>query len=127
MTHKFKIINTCTKDNEETGCACGGCKAGWKAVQRRSHFKKAMALAQGKVEVEHGKLTTYVKYSCRCGDCTGAKIAYNRETRARKRAKPEDIPDKAHGTVGGYTNWSCRCDACREASRLYAAERRARA
>lgn len=118
------VINTCSWD-DPAGCACKDCLDGWKAVERRKHKKRARDLEEGKVKVTHGELSTYVNYSCRCGDCMRAKVAYNRSLRVRQKVTPAPVPEKAHGTLGGYTNHRCRCVECKAVMKEYREARKA--
>lgn len=88
----------------EVGCRCEACVTEYRHA-RRERYKnqtpeqRAKTIARntkwkeeqrelfesGEVEVEHGKIATYVTYRCRCEPCTEANKQYGRGYRARKK------------------------------------------
>lgn len=90
----------------------------------------------------HGRRGTYVKWGCRCDECTRAAVAYSTDYRAKRKATDptfaESIrvynaahskrrrqlgappPGEPHG-YRAYTKFGCKCETCREANRAYTA------
>lgn len=55
------------------------------------HQKKTSAERMAARNLQHGEYGMYKFYKCRCEPCKGANAAYNRELRARKKAKLNEI------------------------------------
>lgn len=77
-----------------------------------------------KTTFEHGTLTGYTHYKCRCDACKAANTEYNKQYYVQHHeAKPKPaIPE--HGTHGRYYNHGCRCDLCKAAGHAYYLSRR---
>ena len=73
--------------------------------------------------LEHGTLTMYGCWGCRCEECRAASATYQRGRRQRLRddvaAVPREPGEVVHGTTGGYGFRGCRCQECRAASAAY--------
>lgn len=55
------------------------------------HQKKTSAERIAARNLQHGEYGMYKFYKCRCEPCKGANATYNRELRARKKAKLNEI------------------------------------
>ncbi len=66
----------------------------------------------------HGTSGGYTNHHCRCPECSAANAIMQRETTARRKARP--IPSQVHGTANGYAAYGCRCESCRIANTEYA-------
>jgi hypothetical protein len=71
---------------------------------------------RGPRQPNHGSVTEWMKYHCKCEPCRLAGAQNN----ARKRGKPIPeavrplgVPD--HGTANRYKHYDCRCEECRAA------------
>ena len=63
----------------------------------------------------HGLPSSYIKYGCRCADCTKANRDRVRGQRERRFAAPKNPDDPRHGKPTFYSNYGCRCEACIDA------------
>lgn len=87
-------------------------------------------------EPQHGEVTRFTQWGCRCELCRLAHAKWSRERDRIKRAAPAACPDcdfrsspqsvmkhrsRVHGPVHGaestYTTGACRCAMCRQAHR----------
>jgi hypothetical protein len=79
-------------------------------------LSREQRLAQDPTIVQHGNITTYRNWGCRCKPCVQANtlaVAHARKgMRERLAADPSIV---AHGLNSTYVNWGCRCRACRDA------------
>lgn len=69
--------------------------------------------------MEHGKLSSYKHYKCRCNLCKEANRLSSSNRRKTLGAKPRGSTDLPHGTWSRYSNKGCRCDACKLAAKEY--------
>lgn len=60
--------------------------------------------------VVHGTIYTYKVLKCRCGPCSAANTAYQRDSVRRRASKP--LPANLKHGESAYTNYKCRCDVC---------------
>jgi DNA-binding CsgD family transcriptional regulator len=60
--------------------------------------------------LEHGKLSTYQYYGCRCVECIMASTNRGAARREEIREHPEQV---THGTYTGYFSLGCRCPECK--------------
>lgn len=65
-----------------------------------------------KPEKWHGTSGGYTNHDCRCDECRKANAIMQRETKARRLARP--IPEHMqHGHHNTYLNYGCRCELCK--------------
>jgi len=81
--------------------------AGW-TDERRAKMAERAAVSRANRIPNHGTVTEYRKYGCRCNDCTSATL----------HPKPRATE---HGRYL-YKRDKCRCDICVEANRVYSRE-----
>lgn len=77
---KIKLAEHGTRKRYGQGCrkpCCREANAAYKAGQRAEWFAKELP-----EHIEHGTLTAYSDYGCRCDRCRGANTDYMREYRA---------------------------------------------
>ena len=55
------------------GCRCSICRDAKRAYQADLRARRALALASGEIEAQHGTRTTYQEYGCRCSPCIQAQ------------------------------------------------------
>ena len=67
-------------------------------------------------DVQHGRITTYTNYGCRCNPCKKAATDYAKQYRENRQ--PIGPDDPRHGTRTGYGT-GCRCEDCTSAATLY--------
>ena len=73
-------------------------------------------LAQDPTIVQHGTITTYRSWGCRCKPCVGANTLAMAHARKRMRERLAEDPTVAvHGLNSTYVNWGCRCRPCKDA------------
>jgi hypothetical protein len=83
---------------------------------------------------DHGSVSTYTNYKCRCDLCRVAHSTYIGMLRERRYATRILVAGRlvapayvAHGTSNAYLNWGCRCWPCTDAhSDTMRSRRRAR-
>ena len=99
-------------------CRCQPCRDANAALQRKQVTRRAAVVSDA--EVQHGSVSTYINWGCRCDECKAAhsaNLARQREARfARMKADPTIRP---HGTMATYSGWGCRCEACVAAATTY--------
>jgi hypothetical protein len=65
---------------------------------------------------QHGVISTYRNWGCRCKPCVNANTlavaAARKVYRERLQADPYVV---THGLNSTYVNWGCRCRPCRDA------------
>lgn len=59
---------------------------------------------------DHGRVSTYTNYGCRCAACRAANAATNAAQRAERRKYP--VPASVAHNRNTYVNYGCRCDVC---------------
>lgn len=72
------------------GCRCGGCRAARcaRTLELRAEKKSRRVLIDGRLVAptnEHGTISTYNNWGCRCDPCVEAATAYHRRYRALRR------------------------------------------
>lgn len=69
----------------------------------------------------------YVRYGCRCDECTWCNTDGRKAAKARRAAELAEhrcTPRLVHGSQSTYNNYACRCAPCRRANTAAGAERR---
>lgn len=70
--------------------------------------------------VEHGTLSGYQHYKCRCNACKTAKKTYEKNLKKNGQKLPFVGPIKPkHGTFKAYSYEKCRCEICSAFMRGY--------
>ena len=82
--------------------------------------------------VEHGSLTAYSRFKCRCQPCTDHRRRTNRVKLGgtygaplhplKSYGEPVELPTPRrleHGSLRAYNKYKCRCLACLERRRSY--------
>lgn len=81
-----------------------------KAAERAEKSKK-------KLEIVHGKYSTYSNKGCRCQECKSAWNEYCTEVRRKTRESWTGVADPSipHGVTNSYFRHGCRCPDCKDA------------
>jgi hypothetical protein len=84
-----------------------------------------------KSEWNHGRISTYANYGCRCNLCREACTAWTRANRLKRKKLLKRGPDGrmvtraknvTHGNPSTYLNWFCRCPDCTKAALGYVSQ-----
>jgi excisionase family DNA binding protein len=70
----------------ELGCRCDACRSRWNHYHRTAQNRRAANLELVTAGLEHGTISTYRNYGCRCPACYQAQADWNRARPSR--AKP---------------------------------------
>lgn len=73
-------------------------------------------LAQDPTIVQHGTISTYRNWGCRCVQCRQANTLAVAQARKLMRERlAADYTIVVHGLNSTYVNWGCRCRPCTDA------------
>ena len=113
---KDKVRNGNNSNAQKTCCPRGHPYDRDNGRNRRCSIcdKEKRKSRRGEEPPEHGNVTGFSNYGCRCSDCVSG---YARDRGVRLRKEPPN-----HGTQNGYNNYGCRCAPCKEAHREYNSE-----
>lgn len=104
-----------THSTYTAGCRCEPCRQAATLASKAGRQRRAALLASGAV-VEHGRVSTYQHWGCRCADCRAAWRDAFADLRRRMAERLAQDPTAAtHGRKSTYSNWGCRCEPCAEA------------
>ena len=73
---------------------------------------------------DHGTLSRYQHWSCKCKPCTETGQAYAKNQRHNRRNRVDALPADQHGKRSTYDNWGCRCPDCTAVNAEYHKNRR---
>lgn len=83
-----------SRSTYEAGCRCQSCKAG-AATNNLSWRRRARRdVAAGRRKINHGTLTSYTIYGCRCKKCVKTHAVYSNKYQARLRGKQGVLRDQ---------------------------------